>query len=113
MGIQHVVRASLLVLLGLMVPDARAADPGHCRYVQQNLFAGPFRVCEMPMTAARCEALGRTDQNRDAMHAAGACPRQALVGTCDKGATQLLYYEGDPAELDIGCGFQGGTWLKP
>ena len=88
-------------------------DAGHCSYVQQNMFAGPFKVCEMPIDAAKCEELGKTDDNKDAVHAAGACPTESLVGTCDKGATKLLYYEGDPSGLEIGCGFQGGTWVKP
>ncbi|GMW06095.1 MAG: hypothetical protein QY320_14080 [Gammaproteobacteria bacterium] len=90
-----------------------ADDAGHCQYVQQNMFAGPFKVCEMPIDAAKCEELGKTDENSDAVHAAGACPVEGLVGTCDKGATKLLYFEGDPAGLEIGCGFQGGTWVNP
>ena len=86
---------------------------GSCKYVQQNMFAGPFKVCEMPIDAAKCGTLGKTDENKDAVHAKGACPTEALVGTCDKGATKLLYYEGDPSSLEIGCGFQKGIWTTP
>ena len=93
---------------------AFAADgPGHCNYTQKNMFAGPFKVCDMPATAEQCTELGKTDENKDAVHAAGACPVEKLVGTCDKGATKLLYYDGDPSGLEIGCGFQSGTWVKP
>jgi hypothetical protein len=108
-------KTAALVLLGT-APFAGAAwaqDAGHCQYVQQNMFAGPFKVCEMPIDTAKCAELGKTDENKDAVHAAGACPVASLVGTCDKGATKLLYYEGDPSGLEIGCGFQGGTWVKP
>lgn len=92
---------------------ALAEDAGSCKYIQQNMFAGPFKVCEMPIDAAKCEEIGKTDENKEAAHAAAACPTEALVGTCDKGATKLLYYDGDPASLEIGCGFQSGTWVKP
>lgn len=88
-------------------------DAGYCQYVQQNMFAGPFKVCEMPIDAARCEELGKTDENKDAVHAVGACLTKSLVGSCDKGATRLVYYEGDPSSLEISCGFQGGTWVTP
>jgi hypothetical protein len=100
----------------LAVPFAgpvSAEDAGHCKFVQQNMFAGPFKVCEMTMDAAKCTEIGKTDENKDAVHAAGACPTESLVGTCDKGATKLLYYEGDASGLEIGCGFQGGNWVKP
>ena len=98
---------------GPLAGTALAEDAGHCTYVQQNMFAGPFKVCEMPIDAAKCEELGKTDENKDAVHAAGACPTESLVGTCDKGDTKLLYYEGDASGLEIGCGFQGGTWVAP
>jgi crotonobetainyl-CoA:carnitine CoA-transferase CaiB-like acyl-CoA transferase len=104
--------AAVLATAALAAP-AMAEDAGHCQYVQQNMFAGPFKVCEMPIDAAQCEQLGKTDENKDAVHAAGACPTEAMVGTCDKGATKLVYYEGDPGSLEIGCGFQGGTWVNP
>jgi len=94
-------------------PLAGTALADSCKYVQQNMFAGPFKVCEMPIDAAKCEELGKTDENKDAVHAAEACPTEALVGTCDKGATKLMYYEGDASGLEIGCGFQGGTWVAP
>lgn len=90
-----------------------SAGDGHCTYVQENMFAGPFKVCTMPASAATCDELGNTDDNRDAAHAAGDCPAEAVVGTCDLGDSKLLYYEGDPGGLEIGCGFQGGEWSTP
>lgn len=107
------IAALALLAAGLYAGTALAADAGSCQFVQQNMFAGPFKVCEMPIDAAKCAELGKTDENKDAVHDAAACPVAALVGTCDKGATKLLYYEGDPSGLEIGCGFQGGTWVKP
>ncbi len=78
-----------------------AANPGdgHCSYVQENMFAGPFKVCTMPASAATCEELGNTDDNRDAVHGEGDCPAEAAVGTCDLGDSKLIYYEGDPGGL--------------
>jgi hypothetical protein len=108
-----IAATAAVALLATAGPALAADDAGSCKYVQQNMFAGPFKVCEMPIDAAKCEELGKTDENKDAVHAAGACPTEALVGTCDKGATKLMYYEGDPSGLEIGCGFQGGTWVKP
>ena len=107
--------AAVALLAGGPFAGVALADDagGSCQYVQQNMFAGPFKVCEGPIDAAKCEELGKTDDNKDAVHMAGACPTEALVGTCYKGATKLRYYEGDPSGLEIGCGFQGGTCVKP
>ncbi len=107
------IAAVALLACGPLAGSAMAADPGHCTYIQQNMFAGPFHVCEMPVDAGKCTEIGKTDENKDAVHAGGACPVEKLVGTCDKGATKLLYYDGDPSGLEIGCGFQNGTWVKP
>ena len=113
MRLKASIAAVALLAAGSFSGTALADDAGSCKFVQQNMFAGPFKVCEGPIDAAKCEELGKTDDNKDAVHMAGACPTEALVGTCDKGATKLRYYEGDPSGLEIGCGFQGGTWVKP
>ncbi len=91
---------------------AIAADGGHCNYTQENMFAGPFKVCDMPADAAQCDELGDTDDNADAVYADGACPAEDAVGTCDMGETKRVYYEGDPNSLEIGCGFQNGDWIN-
>ncbi len=85
---------------------------GACSYVQENMFAGPFNVCEEPVGAESWAVLGETDDNADAVHAEGACPAEGLIGTCDKGDSKLLYYSGDAGGLEIGCGFQGGEWIS-
>ena len=90
---------------------AEIAGEGACSYVQENMFAGPFNVCEEPVGAESCAVLGETDDNADAVHAEGACPTEGLIGTCDKGATKLNYFSGDAGGLEIGCGFQGGEWV--
>jgi hypothetical protein len=90
-----------------------ASGDGHCNYVQENMFAGPFKVCQMPTDAAACEEFGNTDDNSDAVQGDGACSTDGLVGTCDLGESKLMYYEGDPGGLEIGCGFQGGEWVNP
>lgn len=91
---------------------AAASGDGHCNYTQENMFAGPFKVCQMPTDAAACEELGNTDDNTDAVQGDGACGSDGTVGTCDTGDYQLVYYEGDPGGLEIGCGFQGGEWVS-
>ena len=50
---------------------------------------------------------------RDAAQGDGACSTDGEVGTCDLGDSKLVYYEGDPGGLEIGCGFQGGEWVSP
>ena len=84
---------------------------GSCTYVQENMFAGPFNVCQEPVGAESCAVLGETDDNADAAHADGACSADGVVGTCDLGSNKLRYYDGDAGGLEIGCGFQGGEWI--
>ena len=91
---------------------AEASGDGHCNYTQENMFAGPFKVCQMPTDAASCEELGNTDDNADAVQGDGECAAEDAVGTCDTGEMKLVYYEGDPGGLEIGCGFQGGEWVN-
>ncbi len=95
-----------------MSPLAVYAE-GSCTYIQQNMFAGPFKVCDMPATPDQCTELGQTDDNKDAVHAAADCAGEGVVGICDMGETKRMYYEGDPGGLEIGCGFQGGEWKTP
>jgi hypothetical protein len=90
----------------------KATGDGHCNYTQENMFAGPFKVCQMPTDAALCEEYGNTDDNADAVQGDGACAAEAAVGTCDMGASKMVYYEGDAGGLEIGCGFQGGEWVS-
>jgi len=105
--------AAALALAGassLALADEVAGE-GSCSYVQENMFAGPFNVCQEPVGADSCTELGETDDNADAVHAEGACTTDGLVGTCDLGDAQLHYYSGDAGGLEIGCGFQGGDWV--
>jgi hypothetical protein len=90
---------------------AEIAGEGSCAYVQENMFAGPFNVCQEPVGAESCATLGETDDNADAVHSEGACTTEGLIGTCDLSATKLRYYDGDAGGLEIGCGFQGGEWV--
>jgi hypothetical protein len=90
---------------------AAIGGEGSCTYVQENMFAGPFNVCQEPVGAESCTEIGQTDDNADAVHAADACPTEGKVGTCDLGDTQLHYFSGDAGGLEIGCGFQGGEWV--
>ena len=44
---------------------------GACTYVEENMFAGPFDLCQSPVGAESCAALGETGDNRDAVHSVG------------------------------------------
>ena len=99
-------------LAALLAFGPLTAQADSCTYIQESMWAGPFKVCDMPADAARCEALGKEDDNRDAVHAAGSCATEGVVGTCDMDGVQRLYYEGDPAMLEIGCSFQNGDWKE-
>jgi hypothetical protein len=91
----------------------KAVGDGHCNYTQENMFAGPFKVCQMPTDAGYCAEIGDTDDNADAVQADGACGNEAAVGYCDiEGGVKLYYYEGDPGGLEIGCGFMNGEWVN-
>ena len=85
---------------------------GACTYVEENMFAGPFNVCQEPVGAESCAALGEAGDNADAVHADGACPTEGLIGTCDLGGSKKHYFSGDAGGLEIGCGFQGGDWIS-
>lgn len=100
----------ILVLMSTAMGDEDAV--GACAYVQENRFAGPFDVCQAPLTEARCTEMGETDDNHDASFAAGEeCDTEReMVGICDLGDSKLYYYTGDSFGLEIGCGFQGGEW---
>lgn len=99
------------VALGGLIFGPSAWAGGHCDYTQQSAH-GTHNVCEMPVTAEDCTARDEWDSVSDTDYAEGACPTENVVGTCDKGSTQIVYYSGEPDQLKIGCGFQGGTWLN-
>ena len=70
----------------------KAAGDGHCDYVMENMFAGPFKVCQMPTDAALCEEFGNTDDNTDAVQGEGECSMEAAVGVCDMGISKMVYF---------------------
>jgi len=102
---------SSAVLAGGHEGGATIGGEGSCTFVQENMFAGPFNVCQEPVGAESCAEIGQTDDNADAVHAEAACPTEGLVGTCDLGDSKLHYFSGDAGGLEIGCGFQGGDWV--
>ncbi|MEC9375289.1 MAG: hypothetical protein VYA80_02830 [Pseudomonadota bacterium] len=112
-----VVAAIMLGTSSAAFAGAHAGGPaitgeGSCNYTQENMFAGPFQVCQEPVGAGSCAELGETDDNADAVHSDGACSTEGLVGTCDTGDQKVRYLEGDEGGLEIGCGFQGGDWIS-
>lgn len=103
---------ALTISVVTLVSTPAAADVGHCTYVQQGRVES-HDVCEAPTDAETCTAIGAAEGHSEASYQSGACPIEGRVGTCDKGATRIEYFNGDPSQLEIGCGFQGGTWLNP
>ncbi len=107
----HLLPGLILVLMGTAMGDEEAG--GACTYVQENMFAGPFDVCQGPLTEAQCTEMGETDDNHDASFAEGEeCDTERdTVGVCDLGESKLYYYTGEAFALEIGCGFLGGEWV--
>ncbi len=83
---------------------------GSCSFTMKNMFAGPYKVCQTNQDEAACTTIGTTDENSEAAHSADDCTAEGTVGSCVMEGTSVVYYEGDPAGLEIGCGFQSGTW---
>ncbi len=106
--------AAVAIFTAAPVERAVAADDasaaGHCKFTLKNQWAGPFKACLAPATAAQCTEVGKADENSEAAWAAGACPTANLVGSCKRSKDTLHYYEGDASGLELGCGFQSGEW---
>lgn len=96
--------------LSAQQPAANTDVGGHCRFNLQNQWAGPYKACIDPSTAPQCEEIGKRDQNSGATFAPGACPAAGRVGTCAKPDSSVHYYDGEASSIEVGCGFQGGTW---
>jgi len=91
--------------------DAKAAGAtGQCNFVTKNTFAGPFKTCAAPVTAVQCAESGKADENSGAVWTEGSCPTASAVGSCKRDNDTITYYDGDASALEIGCGFQSGTW---
>jgi hypothetical protein len=103
--------SSTAVFAGAHEGGPEITGEGACTYVEENMFAGPFDLCQEPVGPESCAALGEAGDNRDAVHSEGACPTEGLVGTCDLGGSRKNYLSGDAGGLEIGCGFQGGDWI--
>jgi len=103
--------AANLAFAGAHEGGPEITGEGACTYVEENMFAGPFDLCQSPVGADSCAALGEAGDNRDASHADGECPTEGLVGICDLGGSKKHYISGDAGGLEIGCGFQGGDWI--
>jgi len=92
----------ILVLMSAAMGDEEVA--GACTYVQENMFAGPFDVCQAPITEARCAEMGETDDNHDASFAAGEeCDAERdTVGVCDRGDSKQHYSAAESVAHEIG-----------
>lgn len=106
------IAAALLLLIAPLSSQAGGHEesPGSCTYILENMFAGPFKVCEEPVDAAGCAELGTQDDNREAVHSPAGCSMDDVVGICVKPDGRSVHYEGEPAMLEIGCAFAGGDW---
>ena len=71
--------------------------------------AGTNSIC----TTTACENL--TDNNFASYSDktdVDSCETGQFVGRCSTDAFDTYYYDGDPATLEMGCGFASGTWTQ-
>ncbi len=94
-------------------PAAVATEgAGSCTYVIKNMFAGPFDACSEPVDAANCDILANEAENSGGEHSTGACSTEGVIGTCTVDGLATHYYSGDAFGIEIGCGFQSGTYTS-
>ena len=103
----NTVRAIVLAPCLLVALSAQA---GSCNYTQENMFAGPFKVCAEKVTEERCETLGTEGSNANAVYTKDSCNTANTVGVCKLERFSLTYYTGNAEELEVSCAFQGGEW---
>lgn len=110
-----VILSLIIVMIALVASNGAVADgDGHCKYTRENEHTPqPYKVCQMPSDAALCTELGTTNDNADAVYGDGACPTEGAIGSCNQETSKLVYYDGDPEGVEIGCGFTGGEWATP
>ena len=111
MTTRHWLPGLFLVLMSTAIGDDEPV--GACTYVQETSSAGPFDICEAPLTETVCTELNQTDDYRDASFAEGGeCDtKREIVGICDLGDSQMYYYSGNAFGLEIGCGNHGAKWI--
>jgi hypothetical protein len=90
--------------------DSRGEITGRCFYTLKNTWAGPYKVCLAPVSARTCNQVGESDENSSPVWSEGACPVEGSVGTCTREKDATTYYDGDASGIEMGCGFQSGTW---
>ncbi|ARN73409.1 hypothetical protein [Oceanicoccus sagamiensis] len=89
---------------------AISAHAGSCNYTQENMFAGPFKVCAESVDQARCEEFATEGSNADASYDEASCSTDSSIGVCTLEQFTLTYYTGNAEDLEVGCSFQGGDW---
>lgn len=96
-------RALAIFLVSQFATNAYSAD-GHCSYVQHYArLDQKMKVCKMPANEKTCK-------EPEAAYARGACRTESVIGVCKVGRSRLVYYEGNPLILEIGCEKQKGVW---
>ncbi len=103
----NLYRAIVLAPCLLMALSAQA---GSCNYTQENMFAGPFKVCAESVDPERCSKLGIEGSNADAAYTESSCSKDSTIGVCTLERFSLTYYTGNAEELEVSCAFQGGEW---
>jgi|GEM_PF-1559199 len=92
----------------------QASEPkeGSCTLIQKNVYAGPFELCQEPVSEDACKELGVTEENSNSLYSNDSCKQAGLVGSCVYANHQQHYYSGDPDGHEIGCGFMEGEWVS-
>ena len=100
--------AAISTLVALFA--AMPVQAGSCNYIQENMFAGPFKVCAASVDKERCDEFADEGSNADAVYGEEACNDESIVGVCTMEEYSISYYSGDAESLEVGCSFQGGDW---
>ena len=85
-------------------------NAGSCNFIQENMFAGPYEVCAMPVDKARCKQFGDEGSNTGTKYSDAECRAEKALGRCVLDEHTIIYYSGEPRDLEMGCSFQGGEW---
>jgi hypothetical protein len=96
--------------VALLLSISVSVQAGSCNYIQENMFAGPFKVCAAPVDQERCDEFADEGSNADAVFGEESCSDKDVVGVCTMEGYSISYYTGDAESLEVGCSFQGGDW---
>ncbi len=95
----------------------------HCVFQLYSDYLGyALKACQTASKSSECgtwPTLGQTKrpmafaedkQKSRLVMREGDCPRERVVGVCKLPESDLIFYEGKPADIEKGCGHMQGVW---